>query len=104
MFTRRFILTNLKRHPNNHYTWQVDLGGLLNYAESLSDMPVTKSFVYDGNCIGIFGTQSSYYHSSDNVILDYHFPNRQDHFLLTGHNPHIEKPDEVIQILMNLSS
>jgi len=100
---RNFLLMNLGIDSESKYYWKPNL----NYIEK--ELPKLREFNpkgkhFDGNTLFISGTRSNYIKKEHHSTIHQNFPNSKIVSLETGHWVHVEKPKEVIELIIDLQT
>lgn len=98
---RQFILTNLKRHGEQGFRWQLNLAGIIaNYSQLL--LAPSQQTPYGGDSLFIKGEQSDYIDKQDLPLIRQLFPAAQLHSMAdTGHWPHAEHPQAFQRLVLD---
>ncbi|KAJ3188711.1 hypothetical protein HDU85_004425 [Gaertneriomyces sp. JEL0708] len=98
---RQFLLTNLKKVPNErHLQWRVNLSALSAHLASLWRFPYTGSGrQYHGPALFIAGERGNYITPPTHATIREFFPNATIVGLDCGHWVHAEKPKEFLDLV-----
>jgi esterase len=89
--TRKFLTTNLERHADGRWFWQINLPALTAALADLEKNPLSKTDHFDGPTRVLAGANSNYIEPGDHAAIRAHFSAAQIEVLANcGHNPHME--------------
>jgi esterase len=90
--TRAFVLKNVRRNPENQFTWQVNLQNIIkNYQVASDALPLTTP--YAGKTLFIGGASSPYNIAAQQSLIHRWFPNAQIEMIpKAGHLVHADQP------------
>ena len=101
---RKFLATNLDRTPEGSWRWIVNLPALTAALPTLEQTSLGPDDSYVGEVLFIGGGKSPYIQTRDEDLIRLHFPRaRIERILDSGHNPHIEKRDEFVRLVLSAS-
>jgi pimeloyl-ACP methyl ester carboxylesterase len=87
---RKFLATNLERHPAGGWRWIVNLPVITAALDVLEHNPLRPDDRYAGPTHFIVGEKSRYVLPEDHALIIRHFPAAKITILPAGHNPHME--------------
>lgn len=97
---RQFLLTNLKRLPDNGFVWGVNLKALMEARDAMRAAPLRKGETYGGPVCFVLGGKSDFVRKSDHALIRQHFPESVIKTLPdAGHNPHTENREVFVPVL-----
>lgn len=101
---RQFLLTNLKREENGHYSWKMNLDALQrNYGEI--NRGIENGRTYGGPTLFVTGGKSPYLTPEDTPVIRALFPRVEFKTIAgAGHWVHAEAPDEFLSIVRKFIS
>lgn len=97
---RQFLLKNLKRNDQGNFYWGLNLMAIEDNLQSLLIGVNTTQSKFLGPVLVIRGTKSGYISNSDKEEFAQFFPAVIFHDFDAGHWIHGEKPEELIQLLL----
>lgn len=99
---RKFLATNLERDGNGRWRWLINLPVLTEALADLEKKPLRIEDRFDGPALFIAGGKSRYVLATDHSKIRQHFPAaRIETIPDCGHNPHMEKRDEFVRLVLN---
>jgi esterase len=88
---RQFLLTNLIRHADGSWRWQMNLEGLARNLAETGHSPVLSEDRFHGPALWIVGGKSDFVQPEDHRLIREHFPRARIEILAAAaHNPHVE--------------
>lgn len=94
---RQFLLTNLKRLPDNGFVWGVNLKALTKARDAMRAAALGEEDTYEGPVCFILGERSDFVRKSDHALIRHHFPRSIIKTLPdVGHNPHTENRESFV--------
>lgn len=96
---RQFLLTNLKREEDGHYSWKMNLNALQkNYGEI--NRGIENGRTYTGPTLFLKGANSPYIGGEDTPLIRALFPKVEFQTIPgAGHWVHAEAPDEFLRVV-----
>jgi pimeloyl-ACP methyl ester carboxylesterase len=95
---RSFLLQNLESTADG-YRWRVNLDGIDRHMDELTDFPPLDD-VHEGPVLLLAGGRSDYVDDAGRNAMRTFFPNtRFEHWPEAGHWPHVERPEEIADLL-----
>ncbi|HEY4249059.1 MAG TPA: alpha/beta fold hydrolase [Lacunisphaera sp.] len=102
---RKFLTTNLERISAGGWKWTVNLPVLTAALPVLEQNSLQARDVYAGDVLFIAGGRSQYVRSADHELIRSHFPKATIAIIQdSGHNPHMEKRVEFVDLLLARSA
>jgi pimeloyl-ACP methyl ester carboxylesterase len=98
---RQFLLTNLKKNDDGTYSWSCNFGLFVKDLPNVAANPLTPEDKSEIPALFIGGDRSAYVIPDDSPMIKKHFPNSRLEFLQSGHNVHIEAPEDFIRMAVN---
>ena len=97
---RQFLLTNLQRSGKSSFKWQINLPAITKAIPNLSKNPLNPSHYFIGKTLFIKGRLSEFILTKDYPNIHSYFPEARICTLKdSGHNPHIDQPNEFVQTI-----
>jgi esterase len=98
---RKFLATNLERTDSGIWRWTVNLPVLTAALPVLEQTSLRPEDRYTGEVLFIAGGRSQYVQTRDEEIIRQHFPRASvERIASSGHNPHMEKRDEFVRLIL----
>ena len=98
--SRLFLVTNLGRDDEGGFGWRINLDGLVAALPDLRASPLESGERYDADTLFLLGSKSDFVSRDDHALIRRHFPAADIRVIDgSGHNPHVEKPDEFLRLL-----
>ncbi|RPH37344.1 alpha/beta fold hydrolase [bacterium] len=101
---RQFLLTNLKREEDGHFSWKMNLEALRsNYGEI--NRGIENGRAFGGPVLFVRGERSPYINEEDTSLIKALFPNAEFRTISrAGHWVHAEAPDEFLAVVREFIS
>lgn len=97
---RQFLLTNLERHSDGKFRWQVNLSVLIQSLLEIKANPLQTHEYWEGDTLFVKGEKSTFIQEEDKTLIHQHFPNSHMEILPeSGHNPHIDNKNGFLETL-----
>ena len=98
--TRVFLLTNLERQKDGGFRWRANVTTLRRGIENMRRTPLSSGQTYPGPSLFVLGGMSEFVAPSDEGRIREHFPCARLEVLATsGHNPHVDNRDALVELL-----
>jgi pimeloyl-ACP methyl ester carboxylesterase len=98
---RKFLATNLERTDDGHWRWIIDLPVLTEALPRLEKNCLATDDRFAGPALFIAGGRSGYVQAADHEVIRRHFPSAQIEVIAdSGHNPHMDKRDEFVRLVL----
>ena len=100
---RQFLLKNLARDGDTFY-WRLNVDAIEKNIEIVSE-GLRPQQIFKGESLFIGGGRSDYINEDDSTIINFHFPHSEIKVINeAGHWIHAEKPDELINLILEFLS
>ncbi len=98
---RKFLTTNLARGEDGRWHWAINLPGLTAALPSFEKTPLTPADRYAGPTLFIVGGRSRYVEPRDHAAIRQYFPAAKIEVIAdSGHNPHMDRREEFVRLVL----